>query len=129
MNRNSATRNKVAAHRLPLPCNPALMAARIAAVLRPPSADMTSSRGREPCISRRTSSRKDMTAMSFRSHRHYALTQFQRLCLPHDNKAIYELRRRHHPTRPDDGAVSSKIGRTTNGVVTICLLYTSDAAD
>ena len=62
-----------------------------------------------------------MTAMSFRSHRHYALTQFQRLCLPHDNKAIYELRRRHHPTRPDDGAVSSKIGRTINGVVTIAI--------
>ena len=62
-----------------------------------------------------------MTAMSFRSHRHYALTEFQRLCLPHDNKAIYELRRRHHPTRPDDGAVSSKIGRTINGVVTIAI--------
>lgn len=59
--------------------------------------------------------------MSFRSNRHYALTQFQRLCLPHDNKAIYELRRRHHPTRPDDGAVSSKTGRTINGVVTIAI--------
>jgi hypothetical protein len=61
--------------------------------------------------------------MSFRSNRHYALTQFQRLCLPHDNKAIYEFRRRHHhhPTRPDDGAVSSKIGRTINGVVTIAI--------
>ena len=62
-----------------------------------------------------------MSAMSFRSNRHYALTQFQRLCLPHDNKAIYEFRRRHPPTRPDDGAVSSKIGRTINGVVTIAI--------
>jgi hypothetical protein len=62
-----------------------------------------------------------MTAMSFRSNRHYALTQFQRLCLPRDNKAIYEFRRRHHPIRPDDGAVSSKIGRTINGVVTIAI--------
>jgi len=59
--------------------------------------------------------------MSFRSNRHYALTQFQRLCLPHDNKAIYEFRRRHHPTRPDDGAVSSKTGRTIKGVVTIAI--------
>lgn len=58
--------------------------------------------------------------MSFRSNRHYALTQFQRLCLPHDNKAIYDFRR-SHPTRPDDGAVSSKIGRTINGVVTIAI--------
>jgi hypothetical protein len=62
-----------------------------------------------------------MSAMSFRSNRHYTLTQFQRSCLPHGNKAIYEFRRRHHPTRPEDGAVSSKIGRTMNGVVTIAI--------
>ena len=59
--------------------------------------------------------------MSFRSNRHYALMQLQHLCLPYDHKAIYELRRRHHPTRPDDGAVSSKIGRTIKGVVTIAI--------
>ena len=57
MNRNSATRNSVAAHRLGLLppftlCTPALMEASTAAVLMPPKADMKSSRGSEPCISR-----------------------------------------------------------------------------
>ena len=56
--------------------------------------------------------------MSFRSNRH-ALTQLQRLCLPHDNKAVYQFRR-CHPTLPD-GAVSNRIGKTTNGVVTIVI--------
>ena len=43
-------------------CRPELIAPRIAAVLMPPSADMSSSFGSEPCISRRTSWRKDITS-------------------------------------------------------------------
>src|SRR5262245_58430358 len=55
MNRKSATVKSVAAHKLEPLCRPEFMAARIAAVLMPPSADMSSSFGSEPCISRRTS--------------------------------------------------------------------------
>src|SRR6516165_8407680 len=56
--------NRVAAHRLGLPvsaaCAPALMAARIEALLIPPSAPMMASRFGEPCISRRTSWKNDI---------------------------------------------------------------------
>src|SRR5689334_8018763 len=60
MNRKSAMTNNEAAHKLEPLCKPELMAARIAAVLMPPSPDMNSSFGSEPCISRRTRSRKDI---------------------------------------------------------------------
>ncbi len=65
MNRKSATRNSAAAHSpgfcpLPASCTPELMAARIEALLTPPSPDMKSSFGNEPCISRRISWMKDM---------------------------------------------------------------------
>src|SRR5215472_6155302 len=62
MKRKSATINRVAAHRVEPFCRPELMAPRIAAVLMPPSPDMNSSFGSEPCISRRTSWRKDITS-------------------------------------------------------------------
>ncbi len=68
MNRNSAIRNSEAAHRpgfwpLPESCTPALMAARIEALLTPPMPDMKTSFGIEPCISRRTSWMNDMSAL------------------------------------------------------------------
>src|SRR5215831_13407867 len=60
MKRKSAMTNNVAAHTLEPLCKPELMAARIAAVLMPPSPDINTSFGSEPCISRRTSWRKDI---------------------------------------------------------------------
>src|SRR5271170_4242197 len=69
MNKNSATRNSDAAHSpgfcpLLASCTPVLMAARIDALLMPPRPDMTKSFGIEPCISRRTSCKKDITALA-----------------------------------------------------------------
>src|SRR5450631_2209063 len=65
MNKKIDTRKSVADHKLDLPpCMPALMAVRMAAVLMPPRPDMNTSRGIEPCISRRTRLRKDIGAMS-----------------------------------------------------------------
>ncbi len=60
MKRNSAIKNSEAAHSpggwpLLVSCTPVLMAARIEALLMPPTLDMTNSFGIEPCISRRTS--------------------------------------------------------------------------
>src|SRR6516165_7343161 len=67
MKRNSATMNSAAAHKLGFPlsaaCAPALIAARIDALLIPPNAAMMASRFGEPCISRRTSWKKDISAM------------------------------------------------------------------
>src|SRR5438309_9444730 len=64
MKRNNAITKSAADQRLALPlsaaCAPELIAVRIAAVLMPPSADMTISRLREPYISRRTSPKKDI---------------------------------------------------------------------
>src|SRR4029077_5327404 len=69
MNRNSATRNSVAAQRLGLwplltLCTPALMEASTAAVLIPPKPDMNRRRGSAHCISGCTGWRKDTAAMS-----------------------------------------------------------------
>ena len=68
-NRNSAIRKSEAAHSpgfwpLPASCTPELMAARIDALLTPPTPDMKTSFGIEPCISRRTSWIKDISAQS-----------------------------------------------------------------
>src|SRR6267142_6355473 len=64
MKRNSATMKSAVAQRLTLPasadCAPELIAAKIEAVLTPPRPDTMASRFREPCISRRTSERKDI---------------------------------------------------------------------
>jgi len=69
MNKNSATRNSAAAHSpgfwpLLVSWTPELIAARIEALLTPPMLDMNKSFGIEPCISRRTSCRKDMIVRS-----------------------------------------------------------------
>jgi len=67
MKRNSATMKSAAYQRLTLPLSaawaPELIAVSIAAVLMPPSADMTISRSSEPYISRRTRLKKDIGAM------------------------------------------------------------------
>jgi hypothetical protein len=67
MKRNNAITKSAADQRLALPlsaaCAPELIAVRIAAVLIPPSADMTISRFSEPYISRRTSLKKDIGAI------------------------------------------------------------------
>ena len=69
MNRNSEIKNSATAHRLGLwlvsaECAPALMAARIAALLMPPMPDMNTSFRSEPRIPRRTSCKKDIGVMS-----------------------------------------------------------------
>jgi hypothetical protein len=69
MNKNNATKNSDAAHNpgfwpLLVSCIPALMAARIEALLMPPRLDMSKSFGIEPYISRRTSCKKDMVVRS-----------------------------------------------------------------
>src|SRR5689334_21002522 len=69
MNRNSAITNSAIAHRLGLwlesaECAPALMAARIAALLMPPMPDMNTSFRSEPRIPRRTSCKKDIGVTS-----------------------------------------------------------------
>ena len=116
MNRKSATIKSVGAHKPELPCRPALMAARIAAVLMPPSPDMDSSFGSEPCISRRTSWRKDISVMSSV----YTSTKRRRrpsggTRSPNSANQFRQFRRCHSARR--DGPVSSKTGNTTNGVV------------
>src|SRR5580658_3217494 len=68
MNRNSEAIKSVTAHRLGVLLSaiapvPALMAARIAALLRPPTADTNTNFGSEPSISLRISWMKDMSAM------------------------------------------------------------------
>src|SRR5262245_2076559 len=64
MNSSSAVTNSAAERTLisPFPAAwaPALIAARIAALLMPPRADMTTIRSSDPCISRRTSWKNDI---------------------------------------------------------------------
>jgi len=62
--------NSVADHRAGLPlsaaCAPELIAAKMEAVLMPPSAAISTSRSREPCISRRTSWKNGIVIVRFR---------------------------------------------------------------
>ena len=62
--------NSVADHRPGVPlsaaCAPELIAAKMEAVLMPPSAAISTSRSREPCISRRTSWKNGIVIVRFR---------------------------------------------------------------
>ena len=115
MNRNSAM-IKAWPPTNSAPCRPALMAPRIAAVLMPPSPDMNSSFGSEPCISRRTSSRKDISVMSSGLHCYKMPSPARRRArLSTWTIHFCQFRRRHSARR--DGPVRSRTGNTTNGVV------------
>ena len=65
--RTSATTKSATDNRFTLPpppvCAPKLTAAKMTALLAPPSADMTSSRVQQPCISRRISIKNDIMAL------------------------------------------------------------------
>src|SRR5215813_3290718 len=112
MKRKSAIRKSVAAHKLEPTCRPVLMAARIAAVLMPPSPDMSSSFGSEPCISRRTSWRKDICLPL---HVHKILPLAQQDMPPPNLNHFFQLRRGH--SARVDGLFRSRTGNTTNGVL------------
>src|SRR5215467_2807617 len=113
MNRKSAITKSEAAHKLEPLCKPELIAARIAAVLMPPSPDINSSFGSEPCISRRTRSRKDI-CLPLHVYKVLPLAQ-QDTPPPNTTNHFCQFRRGHSARR--DGPVRSRTGNTTNGVV------------
>jgi hypothetical protein len=82
-------------------------------LLMPPRPDMTSSFGIEPCISSRTSFKKDIGGRVARLNSTRAADGLETDALADS----YSTLRRRHSTRRD-GPVMNRTGNTTSGVVT-----------